>query len=222
MNVDAPPAYRGNPLDFLFTLRALAVRMVQWVDSDQGPPPSRFPRLAEGTLVPPAGLAFPALPGLDVPAVAQEAYRADYGPRWLQEGIVSRQPPGLGPAFPSLVTQVDGLGNEMAGIRGVELRVPLATYAPWSLRMGYAAGEEELVDFLGTFVPLSRTEEERAARSDPRPSVEALYSDLEDYLEQVRGATRSLVQDGFLLPEDAATAVEKAEFLWSWVVGSEG
>jgi len=52
--------------------------------------------------------------------------------------------------------------------------------------------------------------------------VAALYTDREDYLERVRGATRSLVQSGFLLPEDAARAVEKAEILWSWVVGSEG
>jgi hypothetical protein len=222
MDEEALPAYRGNPVDFLFSLRALAIRLVEWVEGGEDPPESAFPCLAEGTLVSPAGVAFPRIPGVDLPEVIQEAYRADYGPRWAPEGVIDRQPPVLGPAFPSQVSQVDGLGNEMAGIRGVELRVPLATYAPWNLRAGYAGAQEELTDFLGTFIPLSRTEEERVARGDPRPTIEVLYSSREVYLERVRAATRSLVQAGFLLPEDAARAVEAAEAQWDWVMGVGG
>lgn len=222
MDEETLPVYRGNPLDFLFTLRSLAFRLLEWVEEGKEPPPSRFPHLSAGTMVPPEGLAFPPLPGVRTPSVIHEAYRADYGPRWREEGIASRQPPELGPAFPSLVSQVDGLGNEMAGVRGVELRVPVATYTPWSLRWGYSSAQDELVDFLGTFIPLSRTEEERNARGDPRPSIEALYQTREAYLEQVRAATRALVRDGFLLPEDAPVAVEAAEAKWSWVMGREG
>ncbi len=222
MDEETLPVYRGNPLDFLFTLRSLAFRLFAWVEEGTEPPPSRFPHLSAGTLVPLAGLAFPPLPGVETPSVIHEAYRADYGPNWREEGIASRQPPELGPAFPSLVSQVDGLGNEMAGVRGVELRVPVATYTPWSLRWGYSSAQDELVDFLGTFIPLSRTEEERGARGDPRPSIEALYGDREAYLEHVRAATRALVRDGFLLPEDAPRAVEAAEAKWNWVMGGGG
>jgi hypothetical protein len=216
------PAYRGDPLDFLFTLRALALRLVGWVETDREPPESAFPRLSEGTLVPPSGLAFPPLPGVDPPTVVHEAYRVDYGPRWQEEGIISRQPPEVGPAFPSQVSQVDGLGNELAGIRGVELRVPLATYAPWNLRVGYPGPQDELTDFLGTFIPLSRTEEDRVERSDPRPSIEALYASRDVFLEHVRAATRSLVREGFLLPEDAPRAVDAAAARWLWILGGEG
>jgi hypothetical protein len=222
MDEDAMAAYRGNPLDFLFTLRALAVRLVQWTEGRGEPPTSVFPCLADGTLVPPAGLAFPNMPGLDIPEVIHEAYRADYGPRFATEGVVDRSPPELGAPFPSLVSQVDGLGNEMAGVRGVELRAPLATYAPWNLRLGLPGPQGELTDFLGTYLPLSRTEEERAARGDPRPSIEVLYGSREVYLERVRSATRSLVRGGFLLPEDAARAVEGAEAQWNWVMGLGG
>jgi hypothetical protein len=220
MDQETLPAYRGNPLNFLPTLRALAFRLVEWVDEGTLPPASTFPCLAEGTLVPPSGLAFPRLQGVDVPPVIHEAYRADYGPRWVSEGVVDRQPPELGPPFPSQVSQVDGLGNEMAGIRGVELRVPLATFAPWNLRKGFAGSPEELTDFLGTFIPLSRTEEERAARGDPRPSIEVLYGTRDAYLERVRAATRSMVREGFLLPGDAARVVEEAEAHWDWVMGN--
>ena len=216
---DALPAYRGNPVDFLPTLRALALRLVEWVEDGKAPPGSTFPCLAEGTLVPPSGLAFPLLPGVEIPSVIHEAYRADYGPRWILEGIIDRQPPELGPAFPSQVSQVDGLGNEMAGVRGVDVRVPLATYTPWNLRSGFPASEEELTDFLGTFIPLSRTEEERAARGDPRPSIEVLYGTREAYMERVRAATRSLVGAGFLLPEDAPRVTGEAEAKWNWVMG---
>jgi hypothetical protein len=219
MDQETLPAFRGNPLNFLPTLRALALRLVAWVEEGTLPPENAFPCLAEGTLIPPSALAFPRLPGVEIPGVIHEAYRADYGPRWLSEGVVDRQPPELGPPFSSQVSQVDGFGNEMAGVRGVELRVPLATYTPWNLRKGFTGSPEELTDFLGTFIPLSRTEEERVARADPRPSIEVLYGTREAYLERVRAATRSLVREGFLLPHDAAGVVEEAGAHWDWVMG---
>lgn len=216
------PAYRGNPLDFLTTLRALAVGMVRWVQDDEDPPASTFPRIDDGTLVSPEALAFPALSGIEPPGVIHEAYRADYGPRWMEDGVVDREPPELGPAFPSMVSQVDGLGNEVAGVRGVELRAPLATYAPWNTRWGAEGGSDELTDFVGTFLPLAPTEEIRRRRADPRPSLESLYPSKGAFLERVRAATRALVREGFLLAEDAAGSVERAEAQWNWHTGGRG
>jgi hypothetical protein len=212
------PIFRGNPVDLSFPLRSLALQMVGWVEEEGSPPPSAFPRIGDGTLVPPSGMAFPHIPNLEAPKHIHEAYRVDYGPRWWSEGIVDQQPPALGEAFPSLVSQVDGLGNEMTGVRGWELRAPLATYTPWNLRWEAVGGADELTDFRGTFIPLSRTEEERDALGDPRPSVEALYSGIDEYLERVRASTRELVRDGFLLPEDASLAVEMAEARWRWIM----
>jgi hypothetical protein len=113
---------------------------------------------------------------------------------------------------------VDGLGNELGGVRGFELRAPLATYVPWNLRWGYEGGPEELTRSLGTYIPLSRTEAERAEWGDPRPSLEALYRDKDAYLQRVRAATIQLVSEGFLLGVDAATAVEAAAAQWDWIM----
>jgi len=213
----APNVYRGDPLNYFPTLRALAVRLVAWVADDVEPPPSRYPTIAEGTLVPHTALAFPAVPGVSRPSVVHVAYHADYGPRFADEGIVDRQPPRLGAPFPSLVPQVDGLGNEESGVRNVEVRAPLATYAPWNLRTGYPGATDELVDFTGTFLPLPRTEEERAARHDPRPSIASLYPSREAYLDRVRVASNDLVISGFLLAEDLDAVLERAGALWDWI-----
>ncbi|MEJ2204248.1 MAG: alpha/beta hydrolase domain-containing protein [Gemmatimonadota bacterium] len=209
--------YRGNPLDFLLPLRALALDLVYWVRDDITPPPSRYPSLGEGTLTYPEALALPAVPGLIRPEVVHVAYRANYGLRFRTQGIIDREPPELGPPFPALVPQVDGIGNELSGVRSVEIRVPLATYLPWNLRTGAVAAQDELTDFTGTLVPLSRTEEERAGREDPRPSIQALYRTRGAYLNRVRLAAGDLVEEGFLLPEDLAAVVTRAQALWDWI-----
>jgi hypothetical protein len=113
---------------------------------------------------------------------------------------------------------VDGFGNEETGVREVEVRVPLATYAPWNLRTGAPGGEDELTDFLGTFIPLPVDEAARDAAGDPRPSIAALYpGGRADYLERVRQAARGLVDEGFMLSEDMSAVLDRAQELWSWV-----
>ena len=149
------------------------------------------------------------------------AYRADYGPRW-PEGIIDLQPPYLGTPYPALVAQVDALGNERAGVRNVELTVPLATYAPWNLRHGFPGGTDELTDFFGTFIPLPRTEAERAHTGDPRPSIEALYAGRDDYLARVRAAVDALIAAGLLLPDDRDHVVSRATAYWDWATRPDG
>ena len=216
--LDDSPAYRGNPLDFLTTLRALLVDLVEWVDHGALPPASSHPTIRQGTLVGIDRVDFPDIPGAPFPEVIHEAYRADYGERWAQ-GIVDVQPPRLGPAHPSLVSQVDAFGNEIAGVRALELLVPLATYAPWQLRAGYPGAEDELVDFRGTWIPLPRTEAERAAAGDPRPSVELLYPSRQDYLAKAARAAISLVDRRYLLAEDLSRVLGRAEDYWDLIVG---
>lgn len=211
--------WRGNPLDFSVNYRALLVRLVEWLDGED-PPPSAHPRISDGTLVPIERAGFPAVPNLAFPETIHVAYRADYGPRW-DEGIVDVQPPAIGPAFPSRVSRVDSLGNEVAGVRNVEIRVPLATYTPWNLRVGAPGATDELTDFFGSFAPLPRTERERAAASDPRPAVESLYEDRAAFLAAVREAAEDLVEAGFLLAEDRERVVARQEEIWRWLHGGE-
>jgi hypothetical protein len=211
-------AYRGNPLDYLVNLSALAVALVEWVADGVDPPPSRYPTLAAGTMVAHDDLRYPHIPGLVASRVIHTAYRADYGDRWA-EGIVDVQPPRIGSVFPSFVSDVDELGNEVAGIRPVEVRVPLGTYLPWNLREGYPGGTHEMVGSIGTFVPLPATENVKMITADPRPSLEALYGSRNAFLEQVRRAAEEMVAERLLLDEDVERVVQRARTTWNWIMG---
>ncbi len=213
--IGAADAFRGNPLDFLTTMRALMVDLVEWVRDDVEPPASRYPRIADDTLVAINDVRFPSIPGVAFPSVIHQAYRADYGSRW-SEGIVDIQPPHLGSAFPSLASQVDVVGNEVGGVATVEVMVPLATYAPWNLRTGLA-NPHELTDFFGSYIPLPLSDAQREENNDPRSSVEGMYDSKAEYLQMVTLAAKELVTKRLLLREDASRAVDRAERHWDWL-----
>jgi Alpha/beta hydrolase domain len=213
----AGQVYRGNPLDFLVTMRALLVRLVEWVVDDRTPPASAYPTLAAATLVPIGALKLPRIPDVTAPRVIHQAHRVDYGPRWAA-GIITREPPGIGSPFPALVSQVDADGNEVAGVRSVELLAPLATYTPWQLRGGAGSDAGELTDFLGTYVPFPRTDAERQRWSDSRQSLERRYPDKRAYLATAARAAESLAGAGLLLREDVPRVLERAERNWDWIM----
>ena len=210
-------AFRDNPRDFLPTMRALLVRLLEWVVDDRMPPPSAVPTLADGTLVPIDAVRLPKIPDLRLPTVIHQAHRVDYGAQW-KAGVITREPPAVGAPFPALVSQVDASGNEVAGVRGVELRAPLATYTPWQLRGGSGPDAAELTDFLGTYVPLARTEAERQRWGDSRLSIEARYADRRAYVEAATRAAEALATEGLLLREDVPRAIERATQHWDWIM----
>lgn len=213
--------YAANPLNFFWALRALLVALEDWVADRVSPPPSVFPRLADGTLTPLAALAFPSIPGVEVPSKAHEAYRMDYGPRFRSEGIVDVQPPGVGAPFPVLVPQVDVDGNEIGGLRLPELAEPLATYTPWNWRAEKIGAPDELADFRGSFLPFPATKEDRRASGDPRPSVEERYGSRQAYVGKYALRAVNLVAQRYLLAEDLPEMIHHAEALWNLVVGDE-
>jgi hypothetical protein len=53
------------------------------------------------------------------------------------------------------------------------------------------------------FLPFARTEAERIAAGDPRPSLEARYGTKARYVDAVRTAAQRLVSEGLLLQADA-------------------
>jgi hypothetical protein len=216
-----PDLYRGNPLDHSVVYRALLIRLLEWVDRDSAPPPSQYPRRANETLVGINVLDFPTLPKVSVPDVIHRAYRTEYGARFRTDGVVTQQPPRLGPAYPSLVSQVDSLGNEQAGLHTLEIRVPLATYTPWNLRIGAARNADELTDFFGSVAPLPATPAEKRATGDPRPAATSLYPSKTAYMRQARTATDAMIEDGILLPADRERVLRRADAIWDWVVTEE-
>jgi hypothetical protein len=209
----AAPAYRGDPLDQRLALRALLISLVYWLRDDIPPPASMYPRITSRQLVTTARVRLPKIPGVHPPSAPTPVMRLDFGPEWTRG--VAIEPPRVGPPYTVLVPQVDSLGNESSGIRSIELLVPLATYLPWQLRS--APPRDRMVSFRGMFVPLPPTEEERARRRDPRPSVERLYGSRDVFLARVDEATRTLVERRFLLNEDVAAARRRMEATWDFV-----
>lgn len=226
--VEGTTGFRGNPLDFRLTLRALTTHLVAWVKSGTEPPPSRYPRIAEGTLVPPAGRAFPRVPHVRAPRTAHQAYRTDYGPEFARTGIITKEPPGIGPAFASLVPQVDGFGNDLGGIRPWELIVPLGTFmpsrlrpVPWNTGEHARSGEDAQVSYIGAYIPLPLTEAERSATGDSRPSLETLYPSKDVFLARVRQAAAGLVAQRALLPRDVSKVESRAAAHWDWLTNGD-
>jgi alpha/beta hydrolase family protein len=210
---------RNNPLDYRWAMKALLVAMDRWTANDPafaGPPPSEYPRIADATLVPADRLHFPKLAGVATSTAVHLAYRADYGPRFSAEGIITEEPPRIGAAFPILVPQVDADGNGIAGIRMPELAVPLATYTGWNLFNARSGPTDALSSMQGSFIPLSRTAGERKRAADPRPSIEERYRDKDQYLALVTKAAEALAGRGFLLAEDVATVVRDAGRHWDY------
>jgi hypothetical protein len=189
-----------NPHDPTPALRALLVALDQWVTEGIEPPPSRVPTLAAGTLVAPKDLKFPDIPGVQAPGCAN---RVDVLKDWVHPD------PTSGNAYTPLVSQVDGDGNEVAGIRLPSIAVPLATHTGWNLyKAPYPEGE--LCDREGSYVPFARTRAERLASGDPRPSLEERYGNHEAYVQRMKEVVRELQEARLLLPEDTARFVDEA------------
>jgi hypothetical protein len=151
---------RANPQDYRFAMRALLVAMNSWITNGTAPPDSQIPRVDKDNLVAPGALAFPKIPGVNLPSEPNFALRLDFGPDFAAKGIVAYEPPKVGKPFPTLVPQVNRDGNETSGIQLPELAVPLATYTGWNLRDASigARGDPEHGRFLH---PFARTKAER-------------------------------------------------------------
>jgi Alpha/beta hydrolase domain len=202
-----------SPLPIKYFWRAMIANMDASVRNNAAPPPSSYPKIAEGTLVPLADYKFPSIPGVNLPHEANAAYRIDFGPHW-RHGILSIQPPKVGQAFPVLVPQVDADGNERDGVRLPEIAVPLATFASWNLRDASIGAPDQRVSFEASFIPFPKTAAEREKTGDPRKSVAERYLNREDYLRRYKNAADKLVEQRWILPEDEPALLQRGEDEW--------
>ena len=102
---------------------ALLVALDEWVVNGREPPPSRLPRIADGTLVHAEAVAWPKLAALVPPRAANDVVALG---DWTDP-----RPPAH--AWQALVPQVDADGNEIAGIRLPDIAVPRGTFTGWNL-----------------------------------------------------------------------------------------
>lgn len=209
---------RGSPMDFRWSMRALLGAMYRWVAEGVSPPPSRYPRIDQRTLVPPEKVNFPRLPGVNFSTRVHKAYRVDYGPRFRSEGIIDREPPKLGKPFPLLVPAVDADGNELSGIRLPELAAPLATYTGWNLFNAESGPTDEISSMVGSYIPFPRNHADRDAAKDPRLSIQERYQSRDHYLGLLTRAALPLVEEGYLLKEDLADILRNGLRHWDYLV----
>src|SRR5438309_1625530 len=207
--IGARGANSFNMVDASTAVRAFLINLDRWVSEGVEPPPSAFPRLAEGTAVTREALLdwFSALPGMALldPAQLPRLRRLDLGPD-AERGI-GRLPAETGEPYPSYVSAVDTDGNEIAGIRVPDVSVPVATHTGWMPRHPDTGGAGQFLDMMGTTVPFAPTDLERRERGDPRLSIAERYRDRDEYVTRARQAAQQLANEGHIVAEDVDLAV---------------
>jgi hypothetical protein len=195
-----------NPHSSTPALRALFLALEEWVRNGTAPPPSRVPRITDGTAVAAEKVAMPEVPGFALPPGAN---RITPPVDWIDP------PARIDNFYGALVCAVDADGNEVAGIRLPPIAVPLGTYTGWNV---YRAQPGELADRDGSLIPFARTRQDREAAGDPRPSLAERYESREAYVAKVEAAAAGLVAERLLLPADAAPPMSRRRML---ATGSE-
>ena len=175
--------------------------------------------------LPQEGVGFPNIPDpfrigelVTYTGLKTTRYLLDYGPNFYETGIATINPPLItppyqdnpanGPIYPSYVPTTDADGNDIAGVRLVDVTVPLATYTGWALRRGPQANDG--CEGSGQMIRFARTEADRLASGDPRPSVKERYPTFEFYARRVVNAVKQMVHERLMLCEDADNEVARA------------
>ena len=203
-----------NPTDYRWAMRGLLVAMQSWLANGVEPPPSQYPLIHRDQLVAPAAVQFPKIPGVEFPTAMYHAYRLDFGASFLKSGIVTKEPPQIGPAFKTLVPQVDPDGNDNSGIRLPDIVVPLGTYTGWNLRSPKIGAPHMLYDMTGSFIPFAGTKAARLKSGDPRLSIQERYTNRAEYLNKVDAAATALATKRYILQRDIPRIKKVAARHW--------
>ena len=195
----------NNPTPQNNVMRALLRAWHDWAAAGTPPPPSRYPRLRDRTLVRIDAITFPALHGVADP-------RQIAGP--------ARRIGGKVVPLPHLVPQVDRDGNDMAGIRDPEVAVPLATTTGWNFRDPVGRQPQDIYQLLGSYLPFAPTRAARQADADPRLSLEERYRGVDDYLRRIRSSAMDLIRQRYVLAEDLDFILERAKQHWGFATAA--
>lgn len=202
---DSGGQFKNNTLNYDWAQRGLMAALDAWVREGKEPPPSRHPKLADGTMVPHYKLKFPAVPGVQWPTDVPAGYR------WDVDTPLS--------ALPFLLSQVDVDGNEIGGIRLPEQEVPLATTTGWLFRSKRIGAPHTLMVNSGSYIPFPVTRAEREKTRDPRLSIEERYAGRAAYLAKVAQVANRLAAERYVLQRDVPAIVEAAGKHWDWRMG---
>lgn len=202
----------SNPADYRPFMRALVLALDAWVKDGKEPPPSVYPRIADGTLVPwqRDKSGWPDVPDVAYPQVIQQPWLLHWGDSWQTHRIAGLLPPqsvadpktGKPLHYQILVPTVGNDGNTRGTLNLPAISVPVATYTSWNLRDTSIGAAGALLSLQGGYIPLPRTNADREANNDPRPSLETLYADFAAYRAKYMSAAEQLVAQRYFLAED--------------------
>ena len=217
-------ANRFNAVDYRPLLRAALENLRAWIAEGAPPPANVFPRTGDGTAARRGEVlgALAGVPGFALPRADRLPSLApmDLGEH-AERGVPALPARFVGDPYPSPVSAVDADGNETGGIRMPDVSVPVATHAGFNPRHREGGGDGQILEYLGSTVPLARTAEERAAARDPRPSVAERYASRDAYLAEVRKAAERLVESRYLLAGDVDLCLAIAGERYDAVAGLE-
>jgi hypothetical protein len=183
----------SNPNEWAPYIRALFVALDLWTTAGVEPPPSAYARISDGTAVP-TPQAFPNIPGV--------TYTGWINPVAVLDKSHLPYMPIPGTDYMVFAPKVDADGNDIPGVRTIDVQVPLATYTGWGLRRtGFAPNED--CGLQGQYIPFQLTKDARIAAGDPRLSVQERYGSFSGYYFSLLFAISNTVGQRFLLAEDA-------------------
>lgn len=204
--------YDNNVVQTSMLFRAMLEALDRWATDGTPPPPSRYPRRADGTLVSYDEWRerFPGIPGVMKPSGPSQLPLLDFGSE-AHKGILSKEPPEIlnVAGYAIGVPAPDADGNDLGGVAAPMAQAPLATYTGWNLRDRHA-GHGAMFEFTGSTIPFPETPEERKATQDPRPAILERYGDAQGYVRAIRAAAEKLVSEGLMLDEDIKRAAALA------------
>ncbi|MFK7891215.1 MAG: alpha/beta hydrolase domain-containing protein, partial [Granulosicoccus sp.] len=187
--------FATNPVAAMPVLRALVTSLAEWARDDIEPPASRFPSVADGTLVTLSELALPDMPEDNLIPVYNELRLRDH----------STVPPIGGSAYPVLVPQIDADGNPTGGLQLPRIAAPLGTHWGWNIRNdGYAGGA--LCGLTGSTIAFAPT----SVEGDSRLGIAERYANEDAYVAAVIEAAESLVKDGYMPIDDLDLVANRA------------
>ena len=215
-------ANRLNIVDYRPLFRAALENLRDWIVNGVEPPESVFPHAKDATATPREDVlsALAAIPGLGLPRADRLPSLApmDLGEH-ADDGIPELPAKFTGEPYPSCVSAVDAFGNELGGLRMPDVAVPVATHTGFNPRHAESGGEGQILEYLGSTVPLARTAAAREEASDPRPSIAERYASRVAYLAEVRAAAQRLVEARYLLASDVELCVSLAGERYDAVAG---
>ena len=213
-----------NVVDYRPLFRAALENLRRWIAEGVEPPESVFPRARDATAASREDVlsVLARIPGLALPRTDRLPSLApmDLGEH-AEDGVPDLPARFTGAPYPACVSAVDECGNELGGLRMPDVAVPVATHTGFNPRHADTGGDGQILEYLGSTVPLAHTATAREAASDPRPSIAERYASRDAYLAEVRDAARRLVGARYLLRGDVELCVALAAERYDAVVSSD-